>query len=118
HAVGQQLALRRKFVRQAIKDEVEVEFSGDGDVKTWHVSGHYRRCGLGRVATQSAATELRGFTRIKLKMVDPERLELPTPAFEAQCSIQLSYGSSALSDLRLNIVVQRADLRPSKAGLA
>jgi hypothetical protein len=25
--------------------------------------------------------------------VDPERLELPTPAFEAQCSIQLSYGS-------------------------
>ena len=26
-------------------------------------------------------------------MVDPERLELPTPAFEAQCSIQLSYGS-------------------------
>jgi len=30
----------------------------------------------------------------------------------------LSYGSSALSDLRLNIVVQRADLRPSKAALA
>jgi hypothetical protein len=27
-------------------------------------------------------------------MVDPERLELPTPAFEAQCSIQLSYGSN------------------------
>ena len=27
-------------------------------------------------------------------MVDPERLELPTPAFEAQCSIQLSYGSA------------------------
>ena len=26
-------------------------------------------------------------------MADPERLELPTPAFEAQCSIQLSYGS-------------------------
>jgi hypothetical protein len=26
-------------------------------------------------------------------MVDPERLELPTLAFEAQCSIQLSYGS-------------------------
>ena len=25
--------------------------------------------------------------------MDPERLELPTPAFEAQCSIQLSYGS-------------------------
>jgi hypothetical protein len=28
------------------------------------------------------------------RMVDPERLELPTPAFEAQCSIQLSYGSA------------------------
>jgi hypothetical protein len=28
-------------------------------------------------------------------VVDPERLELPTPAFEAQCSIQLSYGSVA-----------------------
>ena len=27
-------------------------------------------------------------------MADPERLELPTPAFEAQCSIQLSYGSA------------------------
>jgi hypothetical protein len=29
-------------------------------------------------------------------MVDPERLELPTPAFEAQCSIQLSYGSALI----------------------
>jgi hypothetical protein len=28
-----------------------------------------------------------------IRMADPERLELPTPAFEAQCSIQLSYGS-------------------------
>ena len=27
-------------------------------------------------------------------MVDPERLELPTSAFEAHCSIQLSYGSA------------------------
>jgi hypothetical protein len=27
-------------------------------------------------------------------MADPERLELPTSAFEAHCSIQLSYGSS------------------------
>ena len=27
-------------------------------------------------------------------LADPERLELPTPAFEAQCSIQLSYGSA------------------------
>src|SRR4029079_2752671 len=37
HAVSQQFTLRRKLVRQAIKDEVEVQFSGDGDVKTWHV---------------------------------------------------------------------------------
>src|SRR5579863_990853 len=27
-------------------------------------------------------------------MADPERLELPTSAFEAHCSIQLSYGSA------------------------
>jgi hypothetical protein len=27
-------------------------------------------------------------------MADPERLELPTSAFEAHCSIHLSYGSS------------------------
>ena len=33
------------------------------------------------------------FFREWMEMVDPERLELPTPAFEAQCSIQLSYGS-------------------------
>ncbi len=33
-------------------------------------------------------------------MVDPERLELPTPAFEAQCSIQLSYGSKVAEDKR------------------
>jgi hypothetical protein len=26
-------------------------------------------------------------------LADPERIELPTPAFEAQCSIHLSYGS-------------------------
>ena len=31
--------------------------------------------------------------RVQIRMADPERLELPTPAFEAQCSIQLSYGS-------------------------
>ncbi len=30
-------------------------------------------------------------------MADPERLELPTPAFEAQCSIQLSYGSAPVA---------------------
>jgi hypothetical protein len=39
-------------------------------------------------------------------MVDPERLELPTPAFEAQCSIQLSYGSKLL-ELNDHIVLQR-----------
>jgi hypothetical protein len=33
-----------------------------------------------------------------VRVVDPERLELPTPAFEAQCSIQLSYGSDLLWD--------------------
>jgi hypothetical protein len=38
-------------------------------------------------------------------MVDPERLELPTPAFEAQCSIQLSYGSN-LFELNDFIVLQ------------
>jgi hypothetical protein len=27
-------------------------------------------------------------------LADPERLELPTSAFEAHCSIQLSYGSA------------------------
>ncbi len=43
-------------------------------------------------------------------MVDPERLELPTPAFEAQCSIQLSYGSRLADWLAHNIVVQGADL--------
>jgi hypothetical protein len=36
--------------------------------------------------------------------VDPERLELPTPAFEAQCSIQLSYGSPS-ADGASNIVM-------------
>ena len=34
-------------------------------------------------------------------MADPERLELPTPAFEAQCSIQLSYGSD-ISEIKIN----------------
>ena len=34
------------------------------------------------------------FEASQCEVVDPERLELPTPAFEAQCSIQLSYGST------------------------
>ena len=29
-----------------------------------------------------------------MALADPERLELPTSAFEAHCSIQLSYGSA------------------------
>ena len=37
HAVGQQFPLGRKFVGQTVEDEVEVQFSGDGDVKAWHV---------------------------------------------------------------------------------
>lgn len=36
-------------------------------------------------------------------MADPERLELPTPAFEAQCSIQLSYGSDLVKLQHANI---------------
>ena len=32
-----------------------------------------------------------------VKLADPERLELPTPAFEAQCSIHLSYGSEFIA---------------------
>ena len=41
------------------------------------------------------------FFREWMEIVDPERLELPTPAFEAQCSIQLSYGSDCLKTQRL-----------------
>ena len=38
-------------------------------------------------------------------VVDPERLELPTPAFEAQCSIQLSYGSDCFALLSITHIV-------------
>ena len=38
--------------------------------------------------------DLRG--ALKTNLADPERLELPTSAFEAHCSIQLSYGSAAI----------------------
>ena len=34
------------------------------------------------------------FDFLRLKVVDPEGLEPPTPWFEAKCSIQLSYGST------------------------
>jgi hypothetical protein len=46
-----------------------------------------------------------------MRMVDPERLELPTPAFEAQCSIQLSYGSN-LFERNDFIVLQRPSFLP------
>ena len=36
---------------------------------------------------------------ISQSVADPERLELPTPAFEAQCSIHLSYGSAGSKSL-------------------
>ena len=39
--------------------------------------------------------------RARSLMVDPERLELPTSAFEAHCSIQLSYGSAATTKVYL-----------------
>ena len=38
HAVGKQFAFRRKLLGQAVEDEVEVQFAGDGDVETGHVS--------------------------------------------------------------------------------
>ena len=36
HAVGEQLALGRELIGKAVKDEIEVQLSGDGDVKTRH----------------------------------------------------------------------------------
>ena len=35
----------------------------------------------------------------KIKMVDPERFELPTNWFEASYSIQLSYGSTLANSI-------------------
>jgi hypothetical protein len=35
-------------------------------------------------------------------LADPERLELPTSAFEAHCSIQLSYGSALEKQIKRN----------------
>ena len=69
HAVSQQFTLGRKLVRQAIKDEVEVQFSGDGDVKTWHVSGHYRRCGLERALAEKRPRICAEFTRVKQEWI-------------------------------------------------
>src|SRR5579863_2593848 len=36
HAVGEQFALGSKLVGETVEDQVEVEFSGDGDVETGH----------------------------------------------------------------------------------
>jgi hypothetical protein len=44
----------------------------------------------------SGQPKSRAQSRGLIAMADPERLELPTSAFEAHCSIQLSYGSAGL----------------------
>jgi hypothetical protein len=51
-------------------------------------------------------------------MADPERLELPTPAFEAQCSIQLSYGSDFFRRVENTFIVilERRTRSLSRAG--
>ena len=36
HAVGEQFALGRELLGQTVEDEVEIQFAGDGDVKTGH----------------------------------------------------------------------------------
>src|SRR5713226_7195627 len=67
--------------------------------------------------TNLSRADLGGPSVLITRVVDPERLELPTPAFEAQCSIQLSYGSQSADWLvSANIVVQRPDLRPHRGG--
>ena len=50
-------------------------------------------------------------------MVDPERLELPTPAFEAQCSIQLSYGSPSVDWCRQHCSVSSSQAAVGTAAL-
>ncbi len=49
----------------------------------------------GRERSGSPQPKSRAQSRDRKLMVDPERLELPTSAFEAHCSIQLSYGSAS-----------------------
>jgi hypothetical protein len=46
--------------------------------------------------------------------VDPERLELPTLAFEAQCSIQLSYGSALVKCTLIFVTLDSAYSYPRK----
>ena len=39
HAVGEEFALGSELLGQAVEDEVEIEFAGDGDVETRHRFG-------------------------------------------------------------------------------
>ena len=49
-------------------------------------------CCLSGVRTEALDGLTRQTFSYKKSVVRPERFELPTTAFEAQCSIQLSYG--------------------------
>ena len=42
-----------------------------------------------------------------LEMARPERFELPTPRFEAWCSIQLSYGRARGAKYRVSILASQ-----------
>jgi len=37
HALGQQFPFGRHFVREAIQDQVQIQFACDRDIKAWHV---------------------------------------------------------------------------------
>src|ERR1017187_9623133 len=38
HVVGQQFALGRKLLGKSVKNEIEVQLSGNRNIKTWHVN--------------------------------------------------------------------------------
>src|SRR5256885_17149301 len=38
HAISQQFAFARKFVRKSIKNQIEIHFACNSDVKSWHPS--------------------------------------------------------------------------------
>ena len=44
HAVGEQFAFRQKLLGQAVEDQVEIQFAGDGDVETGHGSFRIKTC--------------------------------------------------------------------------
>src|SRR5882672_9173631 len=44
HAISQQFAFGRKFVRKPVKDEVEVQFTNNGDVKSRHAQFSLADC--------------------------------------------------------------------------